>query len=459
MSTTKSIIKRYKADKRGSFSTMAAVSVLMLIFSVGVAIDATRIHHMKAKAQSIADQVALAASIYVSQTGHKPDNSDDGFVEGVSYNARHLGHDFRGASRFTFTVDYDDTNKESNVTVSGDIPATFTRVANYRRFYFNMSASAKYGEPSTSDPASIMFVLDNSGSMWFDDKPIEAGESSGPADAIRRIDALKTAMIGMKANLDSVDIGETGDRYIRTGMMTYNHAIITSTSKNMDWGTMSVADINAMTPGGSTNSSPPMTEAWIQLDTDHSYHLAETGKTPLKFLIFMTDGNNTVGYDLWVPEEGTNHWRRQTSRQRCRWRRGRYRCWTYNDWEYFPSDGPSNEDISAPSGSGWEEGRFYLSTDWETQATCDTMKANGIKVYSIGFALEAGTYETNDWGYSTGQHTRNVNTDTKNKSVALLSACASEGDHFILAEDTDALNSAFDKIGNDILSEVIRLAN
>ena len=202
-----------------------------------------------------------------------------------------------------------------------------------------------------------------------------------------------------------------------------------------------------------------MTEAWNQLNSDHSFHHSETGRDPVKFLIFMTDGNNTVGYDLWLPEDDTNHWRRETTQTRCRWRWGRYRCWTYTDREYYPSDGPSPTEIAAPSGSGWEEGRFYLSSDWETQNTCDTMKQAGIKVYSIGFALEAGTYETNEWGDATGQPFWNINTDTKNKSVALLSACASEGDHFILAEDTESLAQAFDKIGNEILEEIVRLAN
>jgi len=99
-----------------------------------------------------------------------------------------------------------------------------------------------------------------------------------------------------------------------------------------------------------------------------------------------------------------------------------------------------------------------FSSDYQTQNTCEEMHAAGVKVYTVGFALEEGTYETNDWGAGDPDNfSREITTEDLGQSFALLSACASEGDHFILAEDQEALEQAFEKIGDDILLDIIRV--
>ena len=85
------------------------------------------------------------------------------------------------------------------------------------------------------------------------------------------------------------------------------------------------------------------------------------------------------------------------------------------------------------------------------------MKAAGVNVYTIGFALEAGIFGTNDWATSSSTQTWEVTPETKSKSTAVLSACASKPQNFILAEDAEALTGAFEMIGNDIIKEVIRI--
>jgi len=330
------------------------------------------------------------------------------------------------------------------------------QIAGHQELGFKAGATAKYKDVDSKDPASIVFVLDNSGSMSFDDLPVAAGEWEGPDEAVRRIDALKDVMTSFNDKL--IALGANDDhstpegRFLRTGMLPYNENIISNRVVNMHWGTLDQGNnIDNMWPNGSTNSSPPMTEAWTWLQNEQSIHTSNSGKSPLRVVIFMTDGKNTIGNNIWVEEEDTNHWRRPYTRTRCNW----WRCWQFTDHEYYPTDGPSPIPIEEPDGDGWTEGKIYFSSNYETQTKCQEMHAAGVKVYTIGFALEAGTYETN-WN---DPEYVNVTPDTKQKATALLSACASEGDNFILAEDAASLEAAFERIGNDIIEELIRLSN
>lgn len=82
------------------------------------------------------------------------------------------------------------------------------------------------------------------------------------------------------------------------------------------------------------------------------------------------------------------------------------------------------------------------------------MKNAGVKIYTIGFALEPGDYT----GYTNRQIAR-LSSYSSNKAYTFLRSCASSPDHFVKAENTAALNDAFDKIGKDIISDVIRVAS
>jgi len=454
-------MKKYVKDQRGQFSIMAGGCFAAIVFLCGAGIDVARLSNAKVKAQGISDAVGLAAAVYVDQNGEPPTSSNNGFIHGQYYNAADYGYDLYGSKDATFRVFYDDVTKEATVELGGHIPTTFTSIAGYQTMPLTTRTVVKYKETDYGTPASIMFVLDNSGSMFFDDKAVDPDTGARPADVVRRIDGLKDNMHRLNDRLQEIADQEGDVDFLRTGMMPYHHAIISANKVNMHWGALSDGNIDAMVPGGATNSSPPMTESWNQLKNEHIHHENESGKTPLKYVIFMTDGKNTNGVDIWIPEEGTNHWRREWQEWRCWYNRwGRRRCREITREEFYPTDGPSDTPIPEPTDhNNWVEGKYVLNWDYYTQNTCKEMHAQGVKVYTIGFALKEGTYYTNEWGQALGSeyHYRDIDTQDLGQSFALLSACASEGDHFILAEDTEELNQAFDRIGDDILLDVIRI--
>lgn len=455
------LFKRYKYSEEGNFSIMAAGCIGTIIFFCGASIDIARGQYAHSKAQDIADSIALSAAVYVDLNGSPPQNDPNGFAHNTIYQAGDYGYELYGSTDASFRVMYDDFSGQVTVELSGQIPTTFMKMAHYDNVPISTTSVVKYRETDYGDPASIMFVLDNSGSMWFDDKAVDPDTGARPDDAVRRIDALKANMQTLNSRLQDIANLPGEVQFLRTGMMPYNHEIISSRSVNLHWGALTENNIDVMSPDGATNSSPPMTEAWNQLKDENLVHEAESGKNPLRYVIFMTDGKNTNGKDIWVPQEGTNHWRREFNEWYCYYnRRGRKKCRTIRKEEFYPSDGPSPSPIPAPTDhSNWVEGKYTLNWDYYTQNTCNEMHAAGVKVYTIGFALKEGTYYTNEWGQALGSdyHYRNIDSDDLGQSFALLSACASEGDHFILAENTEELTDAFDKIGDDILLDVIRV--
>jgi len=206
----------------------------------------------------------------------------------------------------------------------------------------------------------------------------------------------------------------------------------------MHWGTINNGQITAMNANGGTNSAPPMDTARTWLSTETTPHQNEHGKTPLKFAIFMTDGVNTSGGTTWVAETGTGQWRTEV-------------CWFFWCWW-------SHENQTYSPGGGWEEGSYHPTGNIETLADCTAMKNAGVKVYTIGFALEAGHYGANSTDYYGNPQTAYIDTSTRNQAYGFLSGCASSPQSFIPAENAEDLEQAFQTIGNDIVTEIIRIS-
>jgi len=347
-------------------------------------------------------------------------------------------------------------------------------------------------------------------------------------------DILESA-VGPQPNDGSVDL------VLRTGMMAFDSTIVRTVP--MDWGYIPDSEFDAMTPLAATNSAPPLTVAksWLTV-TEPTIHEANLpGKTPLKYLILMTDGKNTVGAEQWVARLGTENWRRwvtdrttstglgqqgletyqvvvtpkqcgneptgdydymcswddgygsewrgarygyERATQTFNWKKWTYTCHSeavveyqctpevtetrYRGWEYEAS-------VDAPDNSGdWQEGEFDITSNIQTREECDQLHAAGVEVFSVGFALTPGQYDVNAWpgrpSYGryyppdvdpfTGEiYTEAMGVENANKAEAILKYCASKPENFISAGDTATLQSAFDRIGNTIVKEIVRISS
>jgi hypothetical protein len=292
-------------------------------------------------------------------------------------------------------------------------------------------------------PASIVLVLDNSGSMrWDSEKMLSGGVR--PDDPVSRMAGLQTSVRTFRDELRG-RIGNQkksdGQRVLRTGILPYNSAIIPRADdkdRKMGWGFNGVSEkfIGEMTAEGGTNSNPPMAEAKTWLASEDAKHRTEANRyeesyrQPLKFVVFMTDGQNTTGDYIFEAKEDTGYYYKKING-----------TWYYMTSAYWASR------------YGYSEGILKLDSDEKTIESCQAMQANGTTIYTIGYALEVGRYydplDPTDPG--------RVTEGTRATAYSLLSSCASKPEYFIKAGDGNELEGAFDQIQNSIVKELIRI--
>ena len=507
-------LTRYADDKRGAFSTMWAIGGAVLIGLMGAAVDFAIYYNTEGRAQTVSDTVALAAAIYVRDNGEIPTNRDQGLLG--DYTSGELGYEFRdwvidGSDGVSISVVYDTANSQVTVNTEGSTQPFFMQFFDINHLDFGAQSVAKFLETEPLDPASIVLVMDNSGSMHFDDQPLKNGVA--PSQAEVRMDGLKTSANAFMTQLDSM-IGpqiESPDvpRVLRTGMITFDTA--PRTDAPMDWGVVSEGIINNMQPRGGTDSSLPLDRAadWLtgtrNTDEPQVHEDENPGADPLKYLILMTDGRNTVGDEVWVQRDDTQNWRAFLQNDdftvvgqfvpngQCRIRTNYPLDW----YRYVRSDGTTfygrtrqrvecrefefqyRQQTDEPTEAGdWEEGEFDIESNIAARRECDELHAAGVEIFAIGFALEPGQYETNAWAnqnqcnYTPFRPTTDLIRPgcapvaaydraeaIKNANIAegLLQYCANRDENFITADETSALEEAFEKIGDTIVKEIIRI--
>jgi hypothetical protein len=426
---------------------MFGLSATVIIGCMGAAMDFSTLSNAESRSQSIADQTALSAAIFVKNYDRPPQSSDEGVTAGT-HSAENLGYDFKGwvdggAENVTVNVVYDDNAKEARVSVTGKTVPTFVQIFGKQKLDFSAESVVSYLDVDEMHSASVVLVLDNSGSMRWDSDKMKSG-GIRPDNPKSRMDGLQTSVRTFRDELRS-RIGDqkksNGHRVLRTGILPYNSAIIPrpdDAERKMAWGFNGVSEkfVGDMKAEGGTNSNPPMAEAreWLtQEDTKHRTEAArneETYRQPLKFVVFMTDGQNTSGDYIFEAQSGTGYYYKQIS----------------GNWYYTRNPYWANY-------YGYREGVLRLDSDEKTIESCQAMHAAGTTVYTIGYALEVGNYYDPLYPSDPGV----VTEATRATAYSLLSSCASKPEFFIQASDGNELEGAFDQIQNSIVKELIRI--
>ena len=190
-----------------------------------------------------------------------------------------------------------------------------------------------------------------------------------------------------------------------------------------------------MNARGGTNSNPPMNLAKDLLSLENEKHRDEANRTstdyrePLKFVVFMTDGQNTTGNFFVIPGNT-----------------GRYYGQINGRWFV-------TRRLSTALANGFTEGDLSLDSDSETLNACRNMRNEGVTIFTIGFALDPGFYYNQD----NPNDPKEVTNGVQAAAFGLLSQCASSQEHFIIAGQNNDLQSAFNTIQNSIVKELIRI--
>lgn len=440
----KRLFKRFQQNEDGNIALTFAVSAVAVIGCMGAAMDYSTLSSAESRSQAIADQSALSAAIFVKNNDRPPKEISEGITAG-NHSAHALGYKYKGwvqggASNVNINVVYDDNAKEARVTVTGKTIPTFIQVLGKKDLDFKAEAVVSYLDIDEKHPASIALVLDNSGSMAWDDK-LANSDGSSPSDAAPRIDGLEFSVKKFTSDLSSRLGTEDSDglRTIRMGMLPYSSNIVTNNRVNMKFGYLTNTEVEKMYPSGNTNSNPPMAEAKTWMDGENQQHrteatrVGEAYREPLKFIIFMSDGQNTLGNYEFTPDDSAPVY----------WKQNSNGTWS-GKWAALFS-----------GGYGYTRGHLRRNTDRLTIDSCNRLKEQGAEIFTIGYALETGAYNANySWDK---KRTEYVNLWNQTNAYNLLQSCASKPDNFVTASDNEELEGAFDTIQNAIVKELIRI--
>lgn len=295
-----------------------AGGLMAMIGVTGLAYDASQYYSGTEAAQHRADMVALAATVNIR------DNSGSSFEHGVTYYLDDIGAEIRPYTsnekdedgerlyKTQFKVLYDAPEEGLLTTTVTSVGQTaILGLFNVDNFIFEADSVTSYQKESLKQPASVFFVLDNSGSMGKDD---------GHGNI--RLDALKKVVGGFNEKLETItdDFGDS--KYLRTALWAYSSAnrqdsynctksgkttkcveyitdgdaIFIETETPPHWGAIDKATIDAMKDRGGTDPSGALEHAKLAMRSEKSIHYSETKTEDLhRFVILMADGGNTGG--------------------------------------------------------------------------------------------------------------------------------------------------------------------
>ena len=453
------LFRGYRDNTEGATAITFGLGLTTMLLAMGAGMDFAIAAKKQAEAQDLADQMGLAAAVYVKNhpIGAFPDNDEDGLQNGKIYKVTDiggitaLGEEETVAPGQGATIQVDYTLDEAIVTVKGSMPTTFMALAGIEKTDYTAQSVIKYHQTGVK-ASSVMMVLDNSGSMNLLDRRSRKvnGEWELPAQKTTRITGLEDAAMAMMDELENVTKHVTTDDYIRTGMLPFENFIVDE-RVDMDWGVIEDPSIQAMWALGKTNSAPPIEEAIEDMAAEDAAHLTKGHSDPLKYVIFMTDGVNTATTPKWKNKPNTTLFRRID-------------CYEYNEkrnkwgdcrWKYAIGKGSDEPvvdygDNPPKAWSRWWEGELRSQTDYDTLEGCESLKANGVEVYAIGFATEPGTYHRSD-----GTNPDEITDVESHRILSFMQECSSGPGYFMKADDNEALKQVFAAIGKSIWEKSI----
>ena len=278
----------------GNIGIMAAMIMPVLLGAGGVSVDASNIMWAKSTLQNATDAAALAAASGLANEQMSVDEAKKQarafLLARMASPIDSLSSTGDDATLSSPDVDIDTaatgvgTGKRFVVSVKSvfTVPLTpMTRLLGASSISVHAESQSK-GQTATESSLSMFLVLDKSGSMN------EATNKKG----VNKLQSLKLAVEGLLAQLSKAD---PNGKYVRTSAVAYNDKADAPSGLSWDEG-VTLAYVKKLASGGSTDSSGAMKTAYAALTdpSETAVHVAMTGLTPKRFLVLMTDGDNTA---------------------------------------------------------------------------------------------------------------------------------------------------------------------
>lgn len=321
--------RRLMKDRAGNIAMTFAIVSVPLLGAMGVGIDYIRAVNLHREIQANLDAALVAA---IKDVGTK----DDDAIKLKLANWLAAEASVSGSYELdTNSVAIDTSNQKVTATVRANVPTSFLRILGKTSVPVAVNASIVGGETITKSAFSMFLVLDQSGSMGDPtNTTYQKCNSNGTNCTTKKYTKMESLKIAVASLLTQFDKADPDKKYVRTAAVSYDDWARPASA--MEWGTSTASNyVNALQPDGLTDSSDAMDTAYDALKrstgakSENSIHKSKNGLVPEKFIVLMTDGENT------------------------KWSGNRV------------TDNPEADAV--------------------TKATCDNAKKKGIKIYTIAF--------------------------------------------------------------------------
>lgn len=312
----------------GNLGFVAALTFPVLIGATGLAMDYMKMVNEQQVLQNALDAAAVSAAASLVAGHH-----DATTVQDYAYNLviASIGNSLDATEKtelkknLAVTVKSTSTSgkKTYEVKLSGRFNVALTPFS--RLFGYSKrpvaGVSSTQSEYASENALSMYVVLDRSGSMSFVTSTVDTTKSSCPNYTssnwgwypdlwntspcyVTKIKALKTAAASLFDELDALETKDSKDDIIRVGGVSFTDSMQSPTS--IAWGTSSIRSyVNNLPkyPTGGTDMTGGMAEALKSLTaaSETAAHTAKGNTTFSKFIVLMTDGENTGASSNWKP--------------------------------------------------------------------------------------------------------------------------------------------------------------
>jgi Flp pilus assembly protein TadG len=294
----KTLCRRLMTDRAGNIALTFAIVSVPLLGAIGAGIDYMRAVNMHREIQASLDAALVAA---IKDVGIK----DEKAIKQQLANWLAAEAVVSGAYQLdTSSVVIDTSSQVVTATVRANVPTTFMRILGKETVPVAVQASIMGGETITKSAFSMYLVLDQSGSMG---EPTNSTYTSkcGIVTCTKRYTKMESLKLAVASLLTQFDTADPAEKYVRTAAISYDHR--TRDPSGMEWGTSSAASyVDNLWPDGLTDSSGAMHEAYNLLrktsgsKSEDAQHQTKNGLVPEKFIVLMTDGENTKQQGHWV---------------------------------------------------------------------------------------------------------------------------------------------------------------
>lgn len=319
----------FAANRAGNLGMIAAVTLPVLLAAVGVALDYMSMVNKQRVLQNGLDAAAVSAAASLAAGSRNETNvSDYAAALLIASIGDSLSEAEKSDLKSKFSIDVKKTtsggNKTYDVKLSSDftvILSPFSHFAGYSRRPV-AAVSSTQSEYNSKNAISMYLVLDRSGSMSFVTDTVDSSRAScanytmtnwpnypyvQPTSPcyVNKMAALKQAAAALFTEFDVLERKDPNDTIIRVGGVSFTEVM--QAPQSVAWGTSSLITYVGNLPSyptGGTDMTEGMDLAYRTLtDTAETAAQATKGNTVFsKFIVLMTDGENTGASTIWNPE-------------------------------------------------------------------------------------------------------------------------------------------------------------